>query len=324
MRRAALVVAGIAVVAMAISGCGTKVPGVPGTVARVNGKGISASTYLDQVSRRVGQDVLRNLIEQQIIVQWADEEKTPATKEQVQKQIDILKRDGAYDDQVKMMGEDNLKSEIEAAQARINLARKFTKIAPQQLQQVYDSMKQRYIHGKRKQILAIINPDSIKLEEALKKIKEGKDFDEVAAEYTDRRFSMRGPIKVWVDLDQPAGMPAAIVKAAKDTKMGEVSDVVSFGQPNGPTQSAILKVAQEQPKENKALKDVKPEVESMAALQNSQMDPVFARKLNSQLKAAKVEVDIKEFKDLVYSFKNPPEPSPMMMPQRQAAPRPNK
>jgi len=322
MRKAAFVVAAAALLALAISGCGTKVPGVPGTVAQVNGKAIPASTYLDQLSRRVGQEVLRNLIEQQIIIQWAQEEKVPPTTEQVQQQIDILKRDGTWDDQVKLMGEDNIKSDIEALQARINLAKKFTKANAQQLQQVYDTMKQRFVHGKRKQVLVILNADSSKLEEALKKIKEGKDFEDVSAEYTDRRFGMRGPIKVWVDLDQPGGMPPAILKAAKDAKLGGVSEIVSFGQPNGPSQSAILKVVQEQPKMNKTLKDVKPEVENMAALQNSQIDPAFIRKLNTQLKDAKIEVNIKEFKDLVYGFKNPPEPSPTMLAPGRPTPRP--
>jgi|GEM_PF-5987622 len=49
---------------VSLSGCSNKVPGVPNTVVKVNDEAIPASVYLDQVSRRFGEDVLRNLIEQ--------------------------------------------------------------------------------------------------------------------------------------------------------------------------------------------------------------------------------------------------------------------
>ena len=320
MRRAASAISASVALALTLMGCGTKVPGVPGTVATVNGKAISASTYLDQLNRRMGEEVLRNLIEQQVVLQWAAEEKVAPTAEQVRKQIELLKQDGSYDDQVKLMGEDNLKFEIEAAQARINLAKKFGKISSRQLEQAYESMKRRFVHGPRKQVAVAINSDSSKLEEALKKIKAGMDFDSAAAEYGDRRFMMRGPIKIWVDFENPSGLPQPIVKAAKDTKVGQVSDVVSFGEPGVSSQNAILKVIREQPKLNKSLKDAKSDVESMVALQMSQMDPAFIRKLNAQLKDAKIEVNIKQFADLARSFKNPPEPSSVMPPAGAGSP----
>ncbi|MGB9618990.1 MAG: peptidyl-prolyl cis-trans isomerase [Armatimonadota bacterium] len=309
MKRAAFAIGMLAALVVTLTGCGTKVPGIPDTVAKVNGEPITASAYLDQLNRRMGQEVLRNMIEQQVIMQWAREEKLAPTPEQIRKQIETLKKEGTYEDQVKFMGEDNLRHEIEAAQARMNLAKKFIKITPAQLKEAYQSMKQQYVHGPRKQVAVIINSDSGKLDEALKKIKAGTDFDKAAAKYGDRRFMLRGPIKVWVDFENPGGMPVPIVKAAKSTKVGSVSDVVSFGQQGASSHYAILKVVREQPKVNRSLNEVKSELEGVVALQNSQMDPAFIRKLNARLKKAKIEVNIKEFSDIVDAFKNPPEPS---------------
>ncbi|MDH7601295.1 MAG: peptidyl-prolyl cis-trans isomerase [Armatimonadota bacterium] len=309
-----LSLAALFVLTAALSGCGVRVSDVPRTVAKVNGDPIDAAVYLDQVHRRFGEDVLRNLIEQRIIIQWAQDEKVPPTRRQIQEQIERLKRDGNYEDQVRIMGEDNLWSEIEAVQARINLALKFTKITEQELKDAYEAMKPRFVHGKRRQVLVVLNTDAAKLERALKELKDGRDFREVAAKYADRRFSMGEPIRVWVDLDEPGAMPPAIVKAAKETKVGEVSDVLSFGGQTGSAQYAILKVVREQAKMNKPFRDVKDEIKSYVALQKSQTDPAFLRKFNKRLRDAKIEINIKQFRNLVYAIKNPVEPPSMISP----------
>lgn len=323
MKKAALLAVGVAVVitAAVMSGCGTKVSGVPETVATVNGQAISASEYLDQVNRRFGQDLLRSMIEQRIILQWAKEENVEPTEEQIQKQIAILKRDGSYDDQVKILGEEGLKSEIKAMQARMNLAKKFIGVTDADLKQTYESMKQRYVHPARKQVALIINPSKSKIEGAAKKIKAGGDFDAIAAEYSSQQFAaFRGPIKIWVEENQ-AGMPPELAKAAKETKLGEISEPIPLAPPGSPTQYALLKVIQDQPKANKSFNQVKDEIEEMVLFQKSQTDPEFVKKLNSKLKAAKVDIKIDQFKNLVYTFKNPPEPPPMMMPESQPAPK---
>lgn len=322
MRRIALVMVAVAAAALVLSGCGTKVPGVPNTVATVNGQPISAADYLGQISRRVGQDVLTNMIEQKIVIQWAKDENVPVTEEQVKKQIDILKRDGIYEDQVKFMGEDGLKSEITAMQARVNVAKKMVKIPESELQSIYDSMKDRYVHGPRKQVALVINSDKNKVEEAEKKIEAGKDFDSVAGQFTDRRFMMRGIIKLWVSENQP-GMPPPLAEAAKNTSVGKTSKMFTISQPSQPNQYVILKVLREQPKADLKPADVKDELENAAAMQKSQMDVDFQKALNNKKKEAKIEVGIAEFKDIVQSFKNPPEPAPSMMgpPQRMPSPK---
>jgi hypothetical protein len=322
MKRAAFVVIGLLVVVIAVAGCGTKVPGVPDPVAKVNGKAIPASTYLEQASRRFGQDLLRNMIEQSIVLQWAEEEKVPPTDEQINRQIDALKRDGAYDEQVKVLGEAGLKQEIAAMQARVNLARKDIEISKSDLQQTYDTMKQRYVHPPRKQVALIISSKQSDMKEAAKKAKSGEDFDKVAAEYSGQQYaSFRGPMKFWLEENQP-GMPPELAKATKETKLGEIGGPVKLAAPSGPTQYVVLKVIQEQPRMNKALKDVKAEVEDAALFQKSQSDPGFIEKLNERMKNAKIEVGISEFKNLAFAFKNPPEPPPVPMSAPQPAPKP--
>lgn len=312
MKKAAFVVVAFAAAAIVVSGCSSKTPGIPNTVAKVNGQDITSSDYVQELSRRVGQDVLRNMIEQDIVVQWAEKEKVAPTQDQVKAQEDILKREGIYEDQVKAMGVDGLKAELESRQARMNLAKKFYKPSDKDLEQAYNMMKTRYVHGPRKQVGLILNPDKAQIDKAAQEISKGGNFEDVAGKYTDRRFMMRGMIKFFVAEDQQ-GMPADLAKAAKDTKINGVSKPFTIKQTGAPSQYAMLKVLQEQPKADMKLNDVKDEIANEVAMQKAQMDPDFQKKLNAQKKKAKIEVSIPEFKDIVQDFKNPPAQMPMMM-----------
>jgi foldase protein PrsA len=318
MRKAVFVVAGLIVIALFL-GCG-KSSVVPDTVATVNGEPISSNAYLDQVNRRMGQDVLRGMIEQQIVLQWAKEDKAMPTKEQISRQTEALKKDGYYNDQIKALGENGLENEINVTLARANLESKVSKLTDAELKQTYDAMKGRYVHGPRKQVAIIINNQKNLIEKAAADIKKGKDFDQAAAEYASRQFSSRGPIKIWIEPNQP-GMPPDLEKAATYTKVGEVSKLFPLAPPGQPTQFAILKVIGDQPKSDVTFEQAKLEVQDVVLYQKSQQDPAFVKKLNEKMKAAKIDVNIPEFKDIQYAFKNPPEPQPAMGMRPGPAPR---
>ena len=211
-------------------------------------------------------------------------------------------------------------------QARINLAKKISKVSDGELKSAYEMMKQRYVHGPRKYVALIINPDKKMVDDAAKAIESGQSFDDAATKYSDKRYSMGmggGPIEIWIAEGQQ-GMPKELTDAAKNTKVGEVSKVFSFGQTGMPTNYAIMKVTQSQPKANLSLNDVKDEVEDAAALQKSQMDPKFTEALNDKKKAAKITINIPYLKDVAGTINNPPETAPMAMPTPKAAPKAKK
>ncbi len=97
-----------------------------GTVATVNGQPITANELTAQLVRDSGPKSLSSLIEQSIIMQWAKDEKVPVTDAEINAQIDTLKRDGMYEDQVKAVGEEGLKSMLQMRQAMINLQEKLS------------------------------------------------------------------------------------------------------------------------------------------------------------------------------------------------------
>jgi len=303
MRLAALALI-VIVAALAFAGCGSKCGDLPGTVATVNGKPISCSDFVNKMTMATGHEILSNMIQQDIIMQWAEKEGVAPTDAQVERQIKLQKEAGTYDDQVKLLGEAGLKSELRNVQARINLAKKLTKITDQEVQMAYDMMKStRFVHGPRKYLAIIVNPSKVKLQEAEKALKDRKNFEDVAQQYSDRRMSPRPPLNLWVSKNQQ-GMPDAVVKAAEKTKEGQMSGIVAF-----PGAYLIFKVMKTEGAIDKKLKDVRDEVVDTVAIQKSQSDPDLQRKLNTKLKAAKIEVNVERFKDLTKQFQNPPEPA---------------
>jgi foldase protein PrsA len=309
--RSALLAIIVVIVALAIAGCGSKCGDLPGTVATVNGEEITCGDFASQMNVRVGREVLQNMIEQDIIMQWAEKAGVPPTEAQVDKQLQLQKDEGQYEEQVKVFGEDMIKRETSNLQARMNLAKKYIKISDAEIEQAYDSMKMRYVRGPRRNVAVILNPDKAKLEKAEKELKDAKDFDEVAKKYG---VGSKSPIKTWV-FEGQQGMPPEVVAASKDTKQGKTSGIVALSTPTGEKTFFILKVLDSQPAINKKLADVRDEVADMVALQKSQFDPDFTKKLNAKMKAAKVEIKMPQYEDLTEHFKNPPDQSGMMMPR---------
>lgn len=327
MKRAAYLAIGLAVAAAIVIGfvrCGRSA-GVPNPVATVNGVAIPSADFIKLTTLQAGRQVLQNQIEEEIILKWADDEKVAPTDEQVNRQIETLKRDGIFDDQVRLLGEDTARKEVKGTLARANLYKKFNKISDADLKQAYEMMKANYVHGPRKRIAIILNSDKSKVDEAAKAAGEGKDFDKLAADYGDSRFmSNGGAIRLWVVEDQP-GLPNEIKDAAKSTKTGAVSSVFTVAPRGSPTEYAVLKVLVDQPKSDVTFDQAKPEVEDYVAWQKSQPPydtGTFLEKLNEQKKKADIKINMDQLYGTIASFKNPPAPMPPPPTQPGPAPKP--
>ncbi len=318
-----LIALAVAAVALVITGCGTKVDGVPGTVATVNGESINADEYLAQVSRTAGQQVLRGMIEQSLMVQWAAKEKVPVTDEQVNAQLEAIKRSGEYDDRAKAVGENGVEKQLLVEQAVTNLSKKFYKISNDDLKNAYDANQSNFKHGPRKRIGLILTDDKKKADEAAKKLKDGEDLNEVGAQYSaNNPFGQSGPIEAWVDPEMQ-GLPTPLAKAIKDTKVGGISKVFELPSGTDTKNYGVIKILKEQDEVDLEPKDVKPELEKMVAMRKIQENSEdFQKRLNDWKKKAKIEVNIADFKGIVAGIKNPPPPmmAPTMQPGAPAAP----
>ena len=233
----------------------------------------------------------------------------PVTDAQINAQINILKRDGMYEEQVKAVGEDGLKSMLRMRQAMINVQEKLSPASDSDLKTAYDKMKMNFVHGPRKVVSIIVNPDSSKIDEAASKLKAGGNIDEVGAEYMTPQFGGNGPIKTAIDPDRP-GLPKPLADVVKSTKVGGVSKPFALKQPNG-TVYCVLEVTKELPKQDIKFAQAKDELVGMIALSKSQGGE-FQSLLEDRKKAANIQINVDSLKNVANAFKHPVEAPPMM------------
>lgn len=311
----------ILALALALAGCGGKESSVPESVATVDGKPISGDLYYEYLSMAWGRQVLPMLVEQQVLLNWAEKEKVPVTQEQLDKQIEMLKRDGSYETQVQNAGsEQAVRDRYREFQARINLSEKMNKFTDKELQTMYDNpaIQRRYVHGPRKNVIVVVSTDPKKIAAAENAAKNGMDFDAVAMKYSDAQFVSGGPAKTFVEKGQG---PAQLWQAAEKLKDGEVSKPFSFELGQFGKLQGLLKVVGEQPKADLKFDKVKSELKDMAALQKS-MEPAFQKKLEENKKKANITIELPQYKYLSEQIKNPP--PAMGMPGMRPGPAPKR
>ncbi len=306
VKKAAFFLAVIVILGIMLAGCANK-SGLPDSVAKVDGKSIPGSMYYEYLSATWGRQILPMLIEQQVLLNWAEKENVPVTEEQLEKQIANMKRDGTYEDQISSVGdEQTLKDRYKEIQARMNLGKKLYKFTDAELRTLYNNpgMKRRYVHGPRKRVVLVVSTDKKKIDQAQKAITGGMDIEAAAIKYSDPQLVIGGPAKTSVEQGQG---PEGLQKAAANTKLNELSKPFTFTAGQLGTLHAIMKVTGEQPKSNLKFAEVKNEVRDMAALQKVMSDPDFQKKLDARKKNAKIEIELPQYKYLVDSIKNPPE-----------------
>jgi len=315
MRKTAYVAISLAAAAatvIAFVGCGKRA-GVPDPIATVDGVAIPSSRFVKAVMLQ-GSQILSNQIEEQIILNWAKEESAMPTDDQRNRQVESLKRDGLYDDQVKLLGEDDVKQEVDYTLARANLYKKFGTMDDSEVKRAYEMMKTTtYVRGPRKQFVVLLNWDKARLEEAAKKAGEGQDIDKLAREYSEPVVLQGSSAqRFWED---NVRLPKEVTDAAKSTKNGSISGIIPLVLGPEGNSYVFVKIVKELPKADIPFERVKAEVEDMVAFQKSmsQYDTSsFQDKFKERKKKADIKINSDQLLGALSFVKNPPAPAPPM------------
>ena len=252
--------------------------------------------------------VLQTMISSEVVYQQAKKDKILPTDEQVQEQIDSfneqVKNDKEYQNKLKKMGidEEFLKYQFSRDLANNNLKAKFTddtKISESEMKKYYEENKDDFYTDTVTAshiLLKTIDDNGNELsdekkkeakkkaEEALKKVKSGEDFAQVAKEYSEDSTASNGGELGTFGKGQ---MVSEFENAAFSMKPGEISDIIK-------TQYGyhIIKVT-ERVDEQKSYDDVKDEIKSTLA---SQEYSKYIEKIEKNTKIEKSENVVKSAK----------------------------
>ena len=341
-KRAILVVAALAVLAVMMAGCGGK------TVATVNGEKISREEYDKAVERETvgvqnpvgpmeaGVWVLTKLINQKIIEQLAKKEGVPPTNEQIEYKWGLLKKSGNLKrlTQVVGMTEDEIRQMIAASQSYINVLTKGIKVTDKQVSDLYYKNRSKFRQPERVRVRMIITAGEQKSKKAEGFLKRGIEFETVAREQADNPLDRQngGAVAVLskgMKVDNvPPEIMDKIVDVAFKTKIRQRSPrfLVQGKTSGGPLQRSwiILKVEDVLPAEDQKLPQVKESLREGLALEQARQKPDIGKRLANFDKKAKVEVEIERYKPVIKILRErirPAQPSgPMPTPGEAGGP----
>ena len=330
-KRAILVVAALAVLAVMMAGCGGK------TVATVNGEKISREEYDKAVERETvgveypvgameaGVWALNKLINQKIIEQLAKKEGVAPTDEQIEYKWNLLKKSGNLKRLTQQGGltEDEIRQMIAAQQSYINFLTKGIKVTDKQVSDFYLQNRKRFKTPERVRVRMIITVGEQKSKKAEDFLKRGIAFETVARELADNPDDRRNGgaqailskgIKV---KEVPPEILNKIVDVAFKTKIRQNSPrFLVQGRVSGGTVQrswVILKVEDILPKQDQKLADVKESLREGLAQGQIRTKPAIGRRIGKKLakfdKQAKVEVEIERYKPVIKGLREMNQPT---------------
>ncbi|MBW8350695.1 peptidylprolyl isomerase [Bacillus sp. IITD106] len=198
--------------------------------ASVGGEKITQAELNEALVKRYGQDTLNSMIEKKVIEQEAKKEKVSISDKEKQKEMDsYIEQYGgkdAFEAALKQSGiskKDIEQDVIQYLSIKKMLEPKI-KITEDDMKKYFEEKKASFDEKEQVQASHILVEDEKKAEEVEKKIKEGKDFAELAKEYsTDPGSAQKGGDLGYFGKGE---MVKEFEDAAFSMKIGEISDPV--------------------------------------------------------------------------------------------------
>lgn len=300
---------------LTLTGCSKR------TVVAVNGEKISRAEFQRRLerllvptgsntpSRQAGELVMNTLVNEKLILQLAEEKKVSPTEEQVNKKIEMAKKEGNLNDVLRQrhMTMDEFKREITLSQAFRNIMMKGVDVKNPEVKKTYDDMlarEQSPLKQPESVDIALIQcAEKSKINKAAEMLKGGMDFTTVAMRMSEDASSQQGGVVGPVFRDDYRGVPEEIWKTAFDMKVNTVSNPVRIPEDKGGGWYIIKSRAHKKAK-TKTFNEVKDLLREELALQKAAEKKVdFNKMLEDYRKKSDIKVKLQRYKDLVETGK---------------------
>lgn len=322
VRRVVLIsIAGL-FLALVLSGCGRN------TFATVNGEKITKDEFYKRVERssaydllqvtqqqqvdphlvQAGPVVLEQMINEKIIEQVAKQRNVLPTDAQIQKKIDLAKKDAgrkgaggltAVLNQRRMSPED-YKKELYATQCLLNIVTKGVKVSDTEVRDFYNRAKDRiYTTPENVRTAVIICEKQDKINVAYDKIKSGTDFSTVALNMSEdaRTRGSGGELQPLVR-GMRRVVPPIVIDTAFGLKIGEISKPFVAQEAQSPARWVIIKALDHRQKSTQSFDEVKDQIREGLAFGKGQKQINIRKILGDARESAKIKVKSDRYKGL--------------------------
>lgn len=307
-RRVLVALVAMLVPATFLLGCGR------GTVAKVNGRKITRQEYYNRLERlqyrhpvtgqpmEAGAWVLDRLINEELILRLAEQEKVPPTEEQVKKRMELAQKQPNFAATLKAAGvtRDQFKEMMRIEQAAFNLQTKGVKVTDEEVRAFYEANKHKppLTTPDQAYVAAIFCDKEADIKKAESMLKRGVDFGTVARTLSLDKASAKRDGR----LNRPITRgdqfpPKAVQDIVFNTRINGYTKPIYDGQSGW----VIFKVLQIRKQRTEKLKDVEYAIWEQLMLQKGLQKnaQTVEQDLNNLRQKAKIEIGIERYKNLL-------------------------
>jgi len=312
-KKVLVLLAAAAVVSSIVAGCGRS------AVAKINGRAVTRQEYYSRLEHMLvnqpqgqaeaGVLVLRDLINDQLLLGLAEKEHVPPTDKQVDERVAEAEKSPMYRAWMRTTGltKDQARQMMRVQQAHFNLMTRGVRVSEKQVRDFYDKNKDSlYTQPEMASVAGIFAETRKTADEAMALLQKGVDFGTVAMRLSSDRVSAQagGRLGKRIYRGDPQ-LPKAVVDQVLSTSKGKYTSAIP-----GDKGFVIFQVLEKFKKRVQPFREVRYAIWTDMMLQaggrKNDLEPLL-RKFHEQ---SKIQVNVERYKEYLEPKKTTPAAQP--------------
>jgi foldase protein PrsA len=186
------------------------------SVAEIGGETISRQEWLTELEERYGEETLRDLVDQEVVRQMADEYEIEVSNKAVERELNIYK--AMYSSADEQKSEEKWKQQIKYSLLLEELLTKDVKVSKEDMKAFYEENKSLFDVPASYHLSQIVVETEKEAKAAAKELKDGSSFEALAMERSIDEFSANQGGDIGFVNEEDERIDPQIVEAAKQLK----------------------------------------------------------------------------------------------------------
>jgi foldase protein PrsA len=183
------------------------------TVAEIRGETISRQEWLTELEERYGEETLRDLVDQEVVRQMADEYEIEVSNKAVERELNIYK--AMYSSADEQKSEEKWKQQIKYSLLLEELLTKDVKVSEEDMKAFYEENKSLFDVPASYHLSHIVVETEKEAKAAAKELKDGSSFEALAMERSIDEFSANQGGDIGFVNEEDERVDPQIIEAAK-------------------------------------------------------------------------------------------------------------
>ena len=231
-------------------------------VAQVGKKEISRQEWLNELETRYGKDVLKDMIDQQVIEEMAAKYKIMVSEEDIDREYRILQTTYSSPGENKLTSEKRWKEQIRNSLLQEEILTRDVDISNEELKSYYDKNKKLFNVPTAYHLSHILVKTEAEAKKALTELSQGSSFSALAMERSIEEFSANEGGNIGYIIAGDERFPAEYIQTAEALKKGEFSEPIKVNDGY-----AVIRLEGKVEGKNYSFKDVKQQIRREIALE---------------------------------------------------------